>query len=150
MTPVVVPPARPVTLQEIAAAELVMATPVVIGGGPLGNRVVVELLEGRFEGRLAGRLVGRSGADWITVGPDGCATLDVRLVIETDDGASIYVQSRGRTDLSPDHAAEPSMLATTFETAAAKYAWLNTTVALTRADTAGSQLHYSVYAALAD
>lgn len=133
-------------LEELAQADLEMSTPLVVGDGPAGTRVIVELVRGRFDGRLAGNLRGNAGGDWLTVGPDGTASLDVRYVLETDDGSLVYAQSHGRMDLASARESGVALLSTTFETASPAYAWLNTTLAVTRADTAGSRLHYSIYA----
>jgi hypothetical protein len=136
-------------LAELAQADIEMSAPLIIGAGPAGTRVVVELLSGRFDGRLAGNLRGNAGGDWLTVGPGGAATLDVRYVLETDDGALVYAQSRGRMDLAPGRESTVALLSTTFETASADYAWLNTMLAVTRADTLESRLHYSIFAVTA-
>lgn len=137
-------------LEELARAEIEMAEPVVVGTSPAGTRVIVELLNGRFEGRLNGTLLGRSGGDWMLVAPDGTGLLDVRLVVETGDGALVYLQSHGRIDLTPGTDQPAAILATTFETASVEHAWLNRAVALTRADATGTQLRYAIYAAVLD
>jgi hypothetical protein len=133
-------------LTEIARAELEMATPLTIGDGPLGSRIVVELVKGRFDGRLAGQVRGGSAADWIVVGADGTGLLNVRFVLETDDGALIYAEAHGRIDLSPKGGQSPAVLAVSFETAHADHAWLNKTIAVMRADTDANSLRYRVFA----
>jgi hypothetical protein len=144
------PPPPALHLEHLATAEITMASPLVVGAGPNGTRVVVDLVDGRFEGRLSGRLTGRAGADWIVVGPDGTGILDVRLVIATDDGSLVHVESRGRIDLRPGHEGTPAVLATTFETAAPALADLNRLVAVTRADSAGNRLLYTISAVVPD
>jgi hypothetical protein len=139
-----------VHLEPFATADLTMAAPHVIGDGPAGTRIVVGLEDGIFTGSLAGRLKGRSGADWLTVGPDGTGLLDVRLVVETDDGSLVYVTAHGRIDLSPGAAGAPALLATTFEASTASTAWLNRVLAVTRADTTGTRLAYTVMAVVSD
>ena len=60
-----------------------------VGTGPYGLRQYFEMTGGRIEGpRLAGKLLG-SGGDWMLVGPDGFMRMDVRIQIETEDGAVI-------------------------------------------------------------
>lgn len=137
-------------LEELARAEIEMAEPLVVGTSPAGTRVIVELLSGRFEGRLHGTLHGRSGGDWILVAPDRTGLLDVRLVVETDDGGLVYLQSLGRIDLTPGTGQPAAILATTFETASVGHAWLNRAVALTRADATGTELRYTIYVAVLD
>ena len=66
-----------------------------IGATPNGNRRIGLVAGGTFEGaRLRGKVL-PGGADWIIVRPDGVTTLDVRLVLETDDGAAIGMTYRG-------------------------------------------------------
>ncbi|WP_329410284.1 DUF3237 domain-containing protein [Nocardia vinacea] len=145
----VVTSGQDIVLAPLAHAELVMSAPQIISGTSKGTRVVVELLSGRFDGRLAGTLTGGSSADWILVGSDGAASLDVRFLLQTDDDATIYVECRGRADLSPGAEGGPSMLAMTFEAGDPRYCWLNTCVALVRADAVGSSLRYVIYEVVA-
>lgn len=72
-----------------------LAPKVAIGDGPWGNRRIREVLGGEVSGERINGTVGSGGGDWILVGPDGWGRLDVRLTINTDDGASIYVQYFG-------------------------------------------------------
>ncbi len=58
-----------------------------VGAGPNGQRRYHEMRSGTIEGaRLNGKLLG-SGSDWMLVGADGFMRMDVRIQIETDDGA---------------------------------------------------------------
>jgi hypothetical protein len=133
------------TLVPFGTATLTMAEPLTLAGGPKGTRAVVDLVDGRFEGRLAGHLVGRAGADWVLVGTDGTACLDVRYTISTDDGALVYVECVGRLDLSPTAANAVSVLSATFETGDERYADLNKALVLIRAETDGTQLTYAMF-----
>ena len=77
------------------------------------------------------------GADWQVVREDGVAELDARYTLETQDGALIYVQNHGYRHgpadamrrLAAGEAVDPALyyMRTTprFETADARYAWLN-------------------------
>ena len=50
---------------------------------------------GTFEGpRLKGTIKG-AGGDWVTLRADGSSLLDVRLLLETDDGTPILMQFKG-------------------------------------------------------
>lgn len=52
--------------------------------------------EGTIAGPLLnGRLIPRSGGDYPLVRPNGVIDFDARYVLEADDGAIIYLQSRG-------------------------------------------------------
>jgi hypothetical protein len=129
--------ARPLFVLALEVAKLQ-----VVGATPGVDRRVGEILGGRFEGeRLKGRILG-GGSDWQAVRADGSWALDCRLVLETDDGALIAMTYRGLRhgpkdvidaigrgeQVSP--AAYYFRTAAFFETAAAKYAWLNGVVAV--------------------
>ncbi|HET6607819.1 MAG TPA: DUF3237 domain-containing protein [Rhodopila sp.] len=108
-----------------------------VGETPSGNRRIGLVAGGTFEGpKLRGKVL-PGGADWIIVRNDGVTTLDVRIVLETDDGAMIGLQYRGLRHGPDDVMAkvnsgqfvDPSQYyfrtTITFETASPKYAWLN-------------------------
>ena len=66
-----------------------------VGATPSGNRRIGLVAGGPFQGeRLRGSVL-PGGADWIIVRSDGATTLDVRLVLETDDKALIGMTYRG-------------------------------------------------------
>jgi hypothetical protein len=74
--------------------------PAGVGPGPFGDRQVFEVIEGRFEGeRLNGRILS-GGGEWFLVGADGFGRIDVRIQLETDDGAFIYAQYFGLLELN--------------------------------------------------
>lgn len=84
---------------------------------------------GTFAGpRFKGTII-PPGGDWIVQRPDGSRVLDVRILLQTDDGQKIYVSWRGIASASPGGALNARILPV-FETAAAKYAWLNNVVAV--------------------
>ncbi len=65
----------------------IVGSPHEVGVGPHGHRQYYEMKGGAIEGaRLNGKLLG-SGSDWMLVGADGFMRMDVRIQIETDDGA---------------------------------------------------------------
>lgn len=112
-----------------------------VGKTPAGLRRIAPVTGGTFVGeRLRGAVIG--GADWVINRPDGVMVIDVRLTLETDDGASIYLTYQGRFLASPDAMArfnrgavlersEYSLAVTAkFECGDARYAWLNDTVAV--------------------
>jgi hypothetical protein len=116
--------------------------PQVVGATPGVDRRVGEITGGRFQGeRLRGKVLS-GGSDWQAVRADGSWALDCRLVLETDDGALIAMTYRGLRHGPKDvidaigrgEQVSPSAYyfrtAAFFETAAAKYAWLNGIVAV--------------------
>ena len=95
----------------------------VIGDGPQGTRVVVNVDGGRFEGpRLRGTVEGPAG-DWLTLRGDGSARLDLRATLRTDDGALILMTFVGITIITED--GSQARAAPLFETGDPRYAWLN-------------------------
>lgn len=133
--------------------------PVDVGAGPFGIRHYVEVVGGTVKGkRLNGKILG--GGDWILVGSDGCARTDVRVVLQTNDGAALYGQVTGilqnlpklleawgkgsKTEFS-DHYFRAAVK---LETGDARYSWVNQSifVAEVRALTqSGPAIEYSVY-----
>ncbi|MCB1510124.1 MAG: DUF3237 domain-containing protein [Hyphomicrobiaceae bacterium] len=113
-----------------------------IGDVPLGRRHIDILGAGRFEGpRLKGDVL-PGGIDQKIFRADGAMNPNVRLVLQTDDGALIYMHYTGVRYGTPEVMAriaagetvDPSeyYLRNTpyFETAAPAYDWLNRVVAV--------------------
>lgn len=113
-----------------------------VGPTPAGKRYIAYVRGGRFEGpRLKGRVL-PGGGDWVLVRSDRVFQLDVRITLETEDGALIYTTYRGARHGSGDVMrriaageqvrAEEYYFRTTpyFETGAEDYAWLNGIVAV--------------------
>jgi hypothetical protein len=125
--------------------ELRLTVPQVLdlGDTPQGRRRVAPVLGGSFEGeRLKGEVLGSGGGDWLLQRNDGVVTLDVRLVLRTHDGELISMAYRGvrhgpaevMARMAAGEAVDPGSyyfrIVPTFETAAAKYQWLNRIVAV--------------------
>jgi hypothetical protein len=108
-----------------------------IGAAPGGDRRVGLVAGGTFSGERLNGTVLPGGADWIITRPDGCMTLDVRLVLQTDDGALIGLTYRGlrhgpaeiMAKVAAGEPVDPALYyfrtAILFETSAPKYDWLN-------------------------
>ena len=137
-------------------------TPISMGKGPLGERIVADLTGGYFEGpRLKGK-VRASGADWALVGPDGNLRLDVRAVFECDDGASIYVTYRARMEATEgirqalagggetNFGDNYFISQLQFETGDERYAWLNNLMAVGEGKLKPNKVTYRVYAVVPD
>ncbi|MEH6700873.1 DUF3237 domain-containing protein [Parasphingorhabdus sp.] len=116
------------------------ANMLMIGKTPAGLRRIAPVTSGRFSGeRLNGKVL--PGADWVINRPDGVMEIDVRLPLQTDDGAMIYLTYQGRFLAEPEVMArfakgavlkpEEYSLAVTakFEAGAEQYLWLNNVVA---------------------
>jgi Protein of unknown function (DUF3237) len=151
-------PGRELSVVHELTMRVDLAAPQIIGAGPLGVRVVGGVTTGTVRGhRLNGTITG-PGADWMLIGPDGFGRVDVRIQIETDDGAVIYVRYEGLIELNEassaalmDRAAETSWgdqyfrTSPRFETGDERYSWLNRTVFVARGRVAAGGLEYEVF-----
>ncbi len=128
-----------------------------IGSGPAGFRRFVSAAGGQVRGeRIRGTLI-PGGGDWLTVGPDGYARADIRYVIQTEDGAVIYIRGNGVIEMNDatqqalsgsrvtdytDHYVRSTFV---LETGDERYAWVNTTVFVSQTKfPGGPTLRYSV------
>jgi hypothetical protein len=98
-------------------------------GSANGGHEVVSVTRGSIDGpRIKGTIISPSG-DWMLQRPDKSRLLDVRLLVQTEDGESVYVSCRGVAYTAPDGKLF-ARITPVFETSAAKYAWLNNIVAV--------------------
>jgi len=117
-----------------------------IGAVPHGTRATAPITSGHFEGpRLRGKVL-PGGGDWTLLRGDGVLELDLRVTLETDDGALIHMASFGLRHGPPDVIAALARGETVdpgayyfrttprFETAHPKYAFLNRLVAVSTGD----------------
>ncbi|MFI5541568.1 DUF3237 domain-containing protein [Nocardia sp. NPDC051900] len=113
-----------ITLEPLCTMTLHVTTPLDAGAAPAGRRMIAEIAAAQLTGRLSGRLAGTSSADWFTMTASGLGLPDVRLSIETHDGALILIRYFGRIRLIPQ---QPStaIVAPVFETGDPRYDWLN-------------------------
>ena len=131
-----------------------------IGDMPLGWRGVYPVDGGRFEGPKLKGLVMPGGADWVIRRGDGATMLDVRLVLMTDDGATISMAytgllwvaeqaaSRFRKGEPVDYAETYIRTTPRFETADPRYDWLNRVIAVANGGSPHSSPTYHVFAIL--
>jgi hypothetical protein len=113
-----------------------------VGVTPNGERRVGLVSTGTFEGPKLRGTVLPGGTDWMVARPDGSTTLDVRIVLETDDGVMIGMTYRGMRHgaaaiidrLNKGEFVDPAeyyfRTAVFFETASPKYDWLNRIIAI--------------------
>jgi hypothetical protein len=133
-----------------------------VGAGPFGTRRIVDVKGGTFEGpRLRGRIL-RSGADWLLIGPDGVARLDVRATFETHDGAAIYLYYHGilvfdervasalEKGEGTEYGEVDFITQPRFETGDPRYAWLNSVVAVSQGRVLQNAVEYQVYQGVND
>lgn len=120
-----------VNCRPLFKISIEVAKPLSIGSLPHGfKRRMVPVTQGSFSGeRLKGRVLA-GGADTLLVRPDGGIHLDVRLVLETDAGESIYMTYQGRKLIRTAGQGEYFRSAVQFETAAPSLLWLNDIIAI--------------------
>ena len=117
-----------------------------IGAVPHGVRATAPVSSGRFEGpRLRGNVL-PGGGDWTLLRADGVLELDLRLTLETDDGALIHLTSFGLRHGPPgviaalargervDQATYYFRTTPRFETAHPKYTFLNRLISVSTGD----------------
>ena len=119
----------PIELVPLCTLHVQLKAPIVVGTGCAGTRRIVEVASIEVKGdRLSGEMLGAAAADWILIGPEGTATIDVRAALRTDDGAIIFTQYNGKmaADLSQGmQLPATGYVAPRFETSDPRYAWLN-------------------------
>ena len=125
--------------------QVFVAPPQKLGAVPHGTRVIAPITSGTFEGpRLRGKVLG--GGDWTLSRSDAVLELDLRITLETDDGALIGMTSFGLRHGPPEVLAaiargefvDPSQYyfrtAPRFETSAPKYVFLNRLITVASGD----------------
>src|SRR5476649_12837 len=126
--------------------QVAVVGPQKIGAVPHGTRVIAPIASGTFEGpRLRGKVL-PGGGDWTLLRSDGVLELDLRITLETDDGALIYMTSFGLRHgpaevlaaLTRGESVDPSTYyfrtAPRFEASAPRYAFLNRLIAIASGD----------------
>lgn len=137
-----------IELVHLADATITLAEPLVLPNTPAGTRMIAEVEDIGFEGdRLRGRMKGSAAADWMTVSPELVGTLDVRGLIETDDGALVFSWYHGRVDLSKPPGTAAVYAAPLYESGDERYSWLNTVQAVAKGTLTedARRLEYEIY-----
>ena len=137
-----------IELIPLCRATAKLAAPFFLPDTPMGTRAIAEVTSFDVEGeRIRAHMKGNAGADWLTVSPTLMGTLDVRVLIETDDEALIFASYRGRLDLSKGTGASPAYSAPLFDTGDERYAWINGIQAVAKGAITdeGSTLTYEMY-----
>jgi Protein of unknown function (DUF3237) len=123
--------------QPLMTVRIIAAPPQKIGAIPHGTRSIVPVTGGDFEGpRLRGKVM-PGGGDWLLLRSDAVLELDLRIMLETDDGALIHMSFQGLRHgpadviaaLGRGEVVDPASYyfrtVPRFETSAEKYAFLN-------------------------
>ena len=112
-----------------------------IQNGPSGTRLIVNASPATFEGAKLRGTTKDPGGDWVTMRADGSMALDVRLLLETDDGAVILMTYKG---VGVD-GGKTLRTAPLFETSDERYAWLNNVQGVATGGTIEGGVRYEVY-----
>ena len=119
--------------------------PLQIGQPPYGERTIYPVSGGTFEGpKLKGKVLA-NGGDWVLRLNSTTSKLDVRVVLETDDGELIYSYYEGFIHMNADGSyyfrTNP-----VFQTSSKKYNWLNHTIAVGVGKLIKGGVAYKIYA----
>ncbi len=152
----------PSALEHIALTPLFSIQLTVDGVQKLGGDGVSQqvglIAGGHFTGERLNGIVLPGASDWQTIQPDGTIHLDCRLVLQTDDGATIAMSYRGIRSVSPElqarmnagEAVDPAgyYFRTTpcFYTSAPAYDWLNRILAVATGHRLPTGPVYNVFA----
>ena len=133
------------TSRLLMMLQVFVSPPQKLGAVPHGTRIIAPITSGTFEGpRLRGKVLG--GGDWTLSRSDAVLELDLRITLETDDGALISMTSFGLRHgplevlaaLARGESVDPSKYyfrtAPRFETSVPKYAFLNRLIAIASGD----------------
>ena len=119
--------------------------PIEVGQTPYGERVIYPVNGGLFEGpKIKGKVLA-NGGDWLLRLDETTSKLDVRAVLETQDGELIYMYYEGFIHKNPDGSyyfrTNP-----VFQTSTKKYKWLNHTIAVGVGKILDNGVSYKIYA----
>ncbi len=130
------------TSRALMTVRIEAAPPQKLGTVPHGIRSIVPVTGGDFEGpRLRGKVL-PGGGDWLLLRADGVLELDLRVTLETDDHALIYMTFHGLRHgptevfaaLGRGEIVDPASYyfrtLPTFETSTDRYAFLNRIISI--------------------
>ncbi len=129
--------------EKLFTLTLDVETPLtLLGDTQNGNRRIARVRGGEVKGSKINGKVHDGGGDWLLMRADGVLTLDVRITLETSDGALIFMTYWGLRHgpdavmerLNSGQEVDPSeyyfRITPRFETGDDRYKWLNELVAV--------------------
>jgi hypothetical protein len=115
-----------------------------VGRTPLGVRRFAVLGEGTLKGPMINAKVLPGGSDLLLRGSDGAGHPDVRLAVETDDGAIVLVTYQGIRVVA-DGREDYWRCTPTFHTSSDKYGWLNGIIAVAKGRMGQGGVVYDIF-----
>jgi hypothetical protein len=118
-----------------------------LGQTPAGTRRIFVVSGGEFAGdRIRGVIMPVIGSDLLLVRTDGSAQQDVRMLLQTDDGALVLMTYRGvRHGSATDYYLRTAPF---FETSSPRYSWINRIVAVGMGERHPDSVVYEVFEVL--
>jgi Protein of unknown function (DUF3237) len=97
-----------------------------LGTTSVGQRIIQEFKSVHLQSeRVNGTMTGKSGADWLTLDGEGHATVDIRVLILTDDGAHVFVTLTGIALWPERIGLGPIYSSVRLESGDERYRWVN-------------------------
>ena len=162
-TPDAAPAGSTGPIEELAAEHLfdiaIDFHPMHLYPSPLGTRIDAVIRGGTATGTRFSAEVLPGGGDWLVVGDDGVARVDVRATFRTPDDHTVFLTATGRVVLGEEGRARflagdtvpgdemYARIAPLFDTAAEPHAWLHRVVAVGVVESLS--LHHIAYRVLA-
>ena len=154
------PEMKTLQVEPLFIFQIDVKPPSIIGQTPGYDRRIGEIAGGTFEGeKLRGRIL-TGGSDWQSLRADGTVTINVRLVMETDDKHLIgmtYLGMRHGPKEVLDRIGRGEKVSPTeyymrvtpyFETSSEKYGWLNRIVSVAYGHRMAGGAIYNVFQVL--
>lgn len=116
-----------------------------LGETSVGRRIIQEFKSVRFEGeRLRGKMTGKAGADWLTIDDAGHATMDIKVLLLTDDGAHVFVTLDGKA-YWPQLGQGPVYSTARFESGDERYRWVNHLPLVSKGELADGSVAHQIF-----
>jgi len=135
-------------MSSLGTMTITMGKSVFMANVPAGTRLVIDFAEVVIAGEKlkAKKAAGSPAGDWLILGPGDVATLDIRMLLETHDGAQILMHGLGRTDSAKFSTGAPCWFTPLFETSDARYAWMNKIQGVARGTANGNVVTFELAA----
>lgn len=144
----------------LGTLNVVLQPPFQLGDTPEGARLIVNAVGGTFEGPRISASILPNGGDWARLRPNGSGAVDVRGLLQTQDGELVFLRFEGRFVIPPQLMAavfvpqssemvDPSeyyfRITPAFETSSKHYDWLNNIVSVGVGSFGIGSVSYDIY-----